>query len=160
MYELGMTPVLPAFSGNVPAALKSVFPAAKIERLGNWFTVGSDPRWCCTYLLDATDPSFIEIGKAFIKQQLKGLYYGRGGHIYNCNTFDENTPPVDEPECISSLGAAIFEGMQSGDDKAFWLMEANLHSVPIGKMVVLDLFAEVLPIWPPSEQFYGVPYIW
>ncbi|XP_063937106.1 alpha-N-acetylglucosaminidase-like isoform X1 [Daucus carota subsp. sativus] len=71
MYELGMTPVLPAFSGNVPAALKSVFPAAKIERLGNWFTVGSDPRWCCTYLLDATDPSFIEIGKAFIKQQLK-----------------------------------------------------------------------------------------
>ncbi|XP_063937113.1 uncharacterized protein LOC108196204 isoform X3 [Daucus carota subsp. sativus] len=36
MYELGMTPVLPAFSGNVPAALKSVFPAAKIERLGNW----------------------------------------------------------------------------------------------------------------------------
>ncbi|KAL1810297.1 hypothetical protein ACET3Z_027287 [Daucus carota] len=45
----------------------------------------------------------------------------------------------------------------------FWRppqMKALLHSVPIGKMVVLDLFAEVLPIWPPSEQFYGVPYIW
>lgn len=35
MYELGMTPVLPAFSGNVPAALKHVFPSAKITRLGN-----------------------------------------------------------------------------------------------------------------------------
>ncbi|KAF3643275.1 hypothetical protein FXO37_22080 [Capsicum annuum] len=35
MYELGMTPVLPAFSGNVPAALKHVFPSAKISRLGN-----------------------------------------------------------------------------------------------------------------------------
>ncbi|RVX18553.1 Alpha-N-acetylglucosaminidase [Vitis vinifera] len=36
MYELGMTPVLPAFSGNVPAALKYIFPSAKITRLGNW----------------------------------------------------------------------------------------------------------------------------
>lgn len=27
-------------------------------------------------------------------------------------------------------------------------------------MVVLDLFAEVKPIWPTSEQFYGIPYIW
>lgn len=36
------------------------------------FTVGEDPRWCCTYLLDATDPLFVEIGKAFIEEQLKG----------------------------------------------------------------------------------------
>ncbi|KAK3030070.1 hypothetical protein RJ639_037618 [Escallonia herrerae] len=174
MHELGMTPVLPAFSGNVPAALRSVFPLAKITRLGNWFTVGSDPRWCCTYLLDATDPLFIEIGKAFIRQQLKE--YGTSGHIYNCDTFDENTPPIDDPEYISSLGAAIFKGMQSGDDDAVWLMQgwlfsydpfwrppqmkALLHSVPVGRLVVLDLFAEVKPIWTTSEQFYGVPYIW
>lgn len=26
--------------------------------------------------------------------------------------------------------------------------------------MVLDLFAEVKPIWSTSEQFYGVPYIW
>ncbi|KAI3870694.1 hypothetical protein MKW92_003699 [Papaver armeniacum] len=174
MFELGMTPVLPAFSGNVPPALKSIFPSAKITRLGNWFTVGGDSRWCCTYLLDATDPLFIEIGKTFIEQQLKE--YGRSGHIYNCDTFDENTPPVDDPGYISSLGAAIYKGIQSGDADAIWLMQgwlftydpfwrppqmkALLHSVPIGKLVVLDLFAEVKPIWITSEQFYGVPYIW
>ena len=28
--------VLPAFSGNVPAALTYIFPSAKITRLGNW----------------------------------------------------------------------------------------------------------------------------
>nr|XP_043616977.1 alpha-N-acetylglucosaminidase-like [Erigeron canadensis] len=174
MYELGMTPVLPAFSGNVPAALKNVYPSAKITRLGNWFTVDSNPRWCCTYLLDATDPLFVEIGKAFIQQQVKE--YGRSSHIYNCDTFDENTPPTDDPKYISSLAAAIFEGMQSGDDDAVWLMQgwlfaydpywrppqmqALLHAVPIGKMIVLDLFAEVKPIWITSDQFYGVPYIW
>ncbi|XP_071731658.1 alpha-N-acetylglucosaminidase-like isoform X2 [Rutidosis leptorrhynchoides] len=174
MYELGMTPVLPAFSGNVPAALKNVYPSAKITRLGNWFTVDSNPKWCCTYLLDATDPLFIEIGKAFISQQIKE--YGRSSHIYNCDTFDENTPPTDDPEYISSLAAAIFKGMQSGDDDAVWLMQgwlfaydpywrppqmqALLDAVPIGKMIVLDLFAEVTPIWTTSDQFYGVPYIW
>lgn len=174
MYELGMTPVLPAFSGNVPAALKRVYPSAKISRLGNWFTVDSNPKWCCTYLLDATDPLFVEIGKAFVKQQIKE--YGRSSHIYNCDTFDENTPPTDDPDYTSSLGAATFEGMQSGDENAVWLMQgwlfsydpfwrpaqmkALLHSVPVGRMVVLDLFAEVKPIWPTSEQFYGIPYIW
>ncbi|KAG2679037.1 hypothetical protein I3760_11G031600 [Carya illinoinensis] len=81
MYELGMTPVLPAFSGNVPVALKYIFPSAKIIRLGNWFSVKSDLKWCCTYLLDATDSLFIEIGRAFIEQQLKE--YGRTSHIYN-----------------------------------------------------------------------------
>ncbi|XP_015068221.1 alpha-N-acetylglucosaminidase-like isoform X1 [Solanum pennellii] len=174
MYELGMTPVLPAFSGNVPAALKRVFPSAKISRLGNWFTVNSDTRWCCTYLLDATDPLFIEIGKAIIEQQLKE--YGRSSHIYNCDTFDENTPPVDDPDYISSLGATIFKGMQSADSDAVWLMQgwlftydpfwrptqmkALLHSVPLGKLIVLDLYAEVKPIWATSKQFYGIPYIW
>lgn len=38
--------------------------------------------------------------------------------------------------------------------------QALVHSVPVGRMVVLDLFAEVKPIWSSSEQFYGVPYIW
>ncbi|PHT60524.1 Alpha-N-acetylglucosaminidase [Capsicum baccatum] len=36
MIELGMTPVLPSFSGNVPAALKKIFPSANITRLGDW----------------------------------------------------------------------------------------------------------------------------
>lgn len=34
-----------------------------------------DPRWCCTYLLDPSDPLFVEIGEAFIRQQIEGLYY-------------------------------------------------------------------------------------
>lgn len=39
-------------------------------------------------------------------------------------------------------------------------MQALLHSVPIGRLVVLDLFAEVKPLWNTSEQFFKVPYIW
>jgi hypothetical protein len=35
-----------------------------------------------------------------------------------------------------------------------------LHSVPVGRMIVLDLYAEVKPLWINSDQLYGVPYIW
>ncbi|QCD95604.1 alpha-N-acetylglucosaminidase [Vigna unguiculata] len=173
--ELGMTPVLPSFSGNVPAALKRIFPMAKITRLGDWNTVDSDPRWCCTYLLDPSDPLFVEIGEAFIRKQIKE--YGDVTDIYNCDTFNENSPPTNDPEYISTLGAAVYKGISKGDKDAVWLMQgwlfysdssfwkppqikALLHSVPFGKMVVLDLFADEKPIWKSSFQFYGTPYIW
>ncbi|CAN6444848.1 unnamed protein product [Victoria cruziana] len=175
MLELGMIPVLPSFSGNVPAALKRIFPSARMTRLSNWNTVEEDNRWCCNYLLDPSDPLFIEIGEVFIKEQIKE--YGFTSHIYNCDTFNENIPPTDDPEYISSLGAAVFTAMHNGDADAVWLMQgwlfssqsffwkppqmkALLHSVPFGKMVVLDLFADVNPIWIHSSQFYGTPYIW
>ncbi|XP_028776294.1 alpha-N-acetylglucosaminidase-like [Neltuma alba] len=175
MLDLGMTPVLPSFSGNVPAALTKIFPSAKITRLGDWNTVDGDPRWCCTYLLDPSDPLFVEIGEAFIRQQIKE--YGDVTDIYNCDTFNENSPPTSNPAYISDLGAAVYEAMSKADKDAVWLMqgwlfysdssfwkppqmEALLHSVPFGKMIVLDLFADVKPIWKSSFQFYGTPYIW
>ncbi|KAI3445054.1 hypothetical protein Pfo_001719 [Paulownia fortunei] len=175
MVLLGMTPVLPSFSGNVPAALKAIFPTANISRLGDWNTVDGDPRWCCTYLLDPSDPLFIEIGEAFMKQQIKE--YGDVTNIYSCDTFNENSPPTSDPTYISSLGSAVYKAMSKANKDAVWLMQgwlfysdssfwkppqmkALLHSVPFGKMIVLDLFADVKPIWKSSSQFYHTPYIW
>ncbi|KAL1188934.1 Alpha-N-acetylglucosaminidase [Cardamine amara subsp. amara] len=175
MLKLGMNPVLPSFSGNVPSALRKIYPGANITRLDNWNTVDGDSRWCCTYLLNPSDPLFIDIGEAFIKQQIEE--YGEITNIYNCDTFNENTPPTSEPGYISSLGAAVYKAMSKGNKNAVWLMQgwlfssdskfwkppqmkALLHSVPSGKMIVLDLYAEVKPIWNTSTQFYGTPYIW
>lgn len=175
MLELGMTPVLPSFSGNVPASLKKIRPSANITRLGDWNTVNGDPRWCCTYLLDPSDPLFVELGVAFIKRQIEE--YGDVTDIYNCDTFNENSPPTTDPAYISLLGAAVYKAMSEGDKDAVWLMQgwlfysdsafwkppqmkALLHSVPFGKMIVLDLFADVKPIWKTSSQFYGTPYVW
>ncbi|XP_068658586.1 alpha-N-acetylglucosaminidase [Aristolochia californica] len=175
MLELGMTPVLPAFSGNVPKALKKIFPSANITRLGDWNTVNGDTRWCCTFLLDPADSLFLEIGKAFIQQQIEE--YGDITNIYSCDTFNENSPPTNDPKYISALGAAVYEAMSKGDKDAVWLMQgwlfysdskfwkppqmrALLHSVPFGKMIVIDLFADVKPLWEKSSQFYGIPYVW
>ncbi|KAK6140422.1 hypothetical protein DH2020_025832 [Rehmannia glutinosa] len=114
--------VLPSFSGNVPAALKAIFPTANISRLGDWNTVDGDPRWCCTYLLDPSDSLFIEIGEAFMKQQIKE--YGDVTDIYSCDTFNENSPPTNDPTYISSLGSAVYEAMSKADNDAVWLMQS------------------------------------
>jgi alpha-N-acetylglucosaminidase len=29
-----------------------------------------------------------------------------------------------------------------------------------GKMLILDLFSEVVPIYPRTESYYGQPFIW
>ena len=65
MRSLGMTPVLPAFAGFVPAALAAKVPHASISRLPNW---GHLPdQYCCVHLLDPMDPLFAEIGTAFVQ---------------------------------------------------------------------------------------------
>ena len=35
-----------------------------------------------------------------------------------------------------------------------------LTGVPLGQMIVLDLYAEVRPVWQRTESFYGQPFIW
>lgn len=35
--DLFVVSVLPSFSGNIPAALKKIYPSANIKRLGNWY---------------------------------------------------------------------------------------------------------------------------
>uniref|UniRef100_A0A7N2LE94 Alpha-N-acetylglucosaminidase n=1 Tax=Quercus lobata TaxID=97700 RepID=A0A7N2LE94_QUELO len=81
MLELGMTPVLPSFSGNIPAALKKISPSANITKLGNWNSVDAKCRWSCTYLLDPSGPLFVEIGEAFIRRQVKVLHDCNGKMI-------------------------------------------------------------------------------
>jgi alpha-N-acetylglucosaminidase len=50
--------------------------------------------------------------------------YGGTQHIYNCDTFNENQPPTDDPVYIAALGAVVFEAMNAGDQDAIWLMQA------------------------------------
>ncbi|MFS8016604.1 putative alpha-N-acetylglucosaminidase [Helianthus anomalus] len=105
------------------------------------------------------------------------IEYGDVTNIYNCDTFNENEPPTSDPTYISTLGSDVYEVMSKVNKDAVWLMQgwlfysdssfwkppqmkALLHSVPFGKMIVLDLFVDVKPVWESSSQFYGTPYVW
>ncbi len=166
--ELGMKPVLPAFTGHVPASFKQKFPNAKLKAT-NWTNGFAD-----TYILDANDPLFAEIGKKFLQKQTELL---GTDHLYSADTFNENEPPSDEPEFLSGLGAKVYEGMRQADTAAVWVMQgwlfysdrkfwkeaqtkALLTAVPNDKMILLDLATEIEPVWKRTESFYGKPWIW
>lgn len=165
---LGMKPILPAFTGHVPAAFKKKFPNAKLKST-NWTNGFAD-----TYILDSEDPMFAEIGKRFLQKQTEML---GTDHLYSADTFNENEPPSDQPEFLSKLSARIYDGMRSADTAAVWVMqgwlfysdrkfwkeaqtEALLKAVPNEKMIILDLATEIEPVWKRTSAFYGKPWIW
>jgi alpha-N-acetylglucosaminidase len=165
---LGMKPVLPAFTGHVPAAFKNKFPNAKLKTT-NWKNGFGD-----TYILDSEDPLFAQTGKKFLQKQYE--MFGTD-HLYSADTFNENEPPSDEPAFLSKLSERIYDGMKEADTAAVWVMqgwlfysdrkfwkapqiEALLKAVPGNKMIILDLAAEIEPVWKRTQAFYGKPWIW
>ncbi|MBB2144909.1 alpha-N-acetylglucosaminidase [Pedobacter sp. LMG 31464] len=166
--SLGMKPVLPAFTGHVPAAFKNKFPNAKLKAT-NWTNGFAD-----TYILDSEDPMFAAIGKKFLQRQTELL---GTDHLYSADTFNENEPPSDDPEFLGKLSARVYDGMYQADTSAIWVMqgwlfysdrkfwkapqtEALLKAVPNDKMIILDLATEIEPVWKRTDAFYGKPWIW
>uniref|UniRef100_A0A4W3HRA3 Alpha-N-acetylglucosaminidase n=1 Tax=Callorhinchus milii TaxID=7868 RepID=A0A4W3HRA3_CALMI len=172
MRSLGMLPVLPAFAGNVPGAVSRLFPTANISRLGSWGHLNCT--YSCSYLLDPEDALFQRIGQMFLAEVIREF---GSDHIYNADTFNEMVPGSSDPKYLSSVSSAVFKSMTQVDPKAIWLMQgwlfvnrptfwqpdqikALLHGVPLGKMIVLDLFAESQPMYAKTQSFYGQPFIW
>ena len=60
---LNMRPVLPAFAGHVPGALRDLFPDADIQALGSWAGFGDLYR---TYFLNSEDPLYSRIQRMYL----------------------------------------------------------------------------------------------
>nr|XP_033774828.1 alpha-N-acetylglucosaminidase [Geotrypetes seraphini] len=172
MRSLGMIPVLPAFAGHVPGALLRVFPEMNVTKLGGW--AGFDCTYSCSYVLDPEDAMFQVIGALFMKELTRE--FGTN-HIYNADTFNEMCPSSSDPTYLSGISAAIYKSMTAVDPDAIWLLQgwifvnspsfwkptqtrALLHGAPLGKIIVLDLFAETMPVYLQTDSFYGQPFIW
>ncbi len=166
--ELGMTPVLQGFTGHVPAALKQRFPDAKLQRL---------PSWCQfpgSWFVDPRDPLFQKVGKAFVDEQTR--QFGTS-HLYASDTFIEMSPPSDDPAFLAAMSKAVYGAMAAADPEAIWVMQgwlffnnprfwkppqtkALFDAVPNDRMIALDLYCEVAPVWQKTEAFHGKPWVW
>jgi alpha-N-acetylglucosaminidase len=166
--DLGMTPVLPAFTGHVPAAFTNKYPDAKFRKT-SWGGKFDD-----VYLVDPSDPLFTTIGKKFIEEQTKT--FGTD-HLYSADTFNENAPPTKDSAFLSEVSKKVYQSMAVADPKAVWVMQgwlfhfsskfwqqpqikALLNAVPNDKMILLDLWSERNPVWNKTEAYYGKPWIW
>ncbi|HEY4194382.1 MAG TPA: alpha-N-acetylglucosaminidase TIM-barrel domain-containing protein, partial [Mucilaginibacter sp.] len=169
--DLNMTPVLPAFAGHVPAAIKTRFPNAKITSLGEW---GGFSKKYRSNFLDPFDPLFNKIQQSFLTEQTKA--FGTD-HIYGADPFNEVTPPSWEPDYLASVSKTIYGSMAAVDPKAVWLqmswlfyidkdkwtnerIRSFLTAVPQNKMMLLDYYCENTEVWKLTDSFYKQPYLW
>ncbi len=168
----GMYPVTPGFAGHVPRALAVLLPKAKIDRLTDWNNFGLN--YSHTYFLQPEDAHFAKINKLFIQEYIK--VYG-SDHFYNIDMFNEETPSHSDPEYLHKCGKGVYESILEADPSGVWVMQgwlfvdnsgfwkqpqvkAMVQSVPIGKMLILDLFSEIRPVYSQFEGYYGQPFIW
>ncbi|MBE6316766.1 MAG: alpha-N-acetylglucosaminidase [Bacteroidales bacterium] len=168
---LNMRPVLPAFAGHVPGALRDLFPDADIQALGSW--AGFDNQYR-TYFLNSEDPLYSRIQRLFLEEQTR--LFGTD-HIYGIDPFNEVDPPSFEPEYLNKVSKHIYESLTAVDPEAEWLQmawflyyqrkdytqertRAMLTGVPQGKMTMLDYYCEYKEMWREHEGFYGQPFIW
>lgn len=110
-----MKPVLPAFAGHVPGALKRIFPEANIQNLGKW--AGFAEEYRC-HFLNPEEALFATIQKQYIKEQTR--LFGTD-HIYGVDPFNEVDPPSWEPEYLSKVSADMYHTLTAADPKAEWM---------------------------------------
>ncbi|HCT84816.1 MAG TPA: alpha-N-acetylglucosaminidase [Candidatus Margulisbacteria bacterium] len=169
--SFGMTPVLPAFAGHIPKAIKEKYPEAKITSLGS-YGVGEEYD---AFFLDPMDSLFVTIQQKFLRVQTK--YFGTD-HYYGADPFNEMDPPSTTPEYLATVSKTIYSGMSSIDPEATWVqmgwtfyymklwkeeparLKAMIEAVPENKMIILDYFAEEEEVWKNTHAWYGAPYIW
>jgi alpha-N-acetylglucosaminidase len=169
--SFGMTPVLPAFAGHVPKAIKEKYPDAKITSMGSYST-GDEYD---AFFLDPMDPLFINIQQKFLKIQTR--YFGTD-HYYGVDPFNEMDPPDTTPAYLGSVSKSIYDGMHSIDPDAVWVqmgwtfyymklwkddpsrLQAMIKAVPENRMIILDYFAEQEEVWKNTKAWHDAPYIW
>ncbi len=156
----GMTPVLPGFTGHVPAAL---FPSA---RKRNWQDFD-------TSLLEPTDPRFADIAARVARA---GRDRFGDIHHFAVDTFVE-TPPDASLDYIAATARTTLAGMTAADPAAVWVMQswpfsyhrdfwtgeriaALLDAVPDDRLVQLDLWAEHAPTWERTDGYRGKSWVW
>lgn len=158
--ELGMSPVLQAFAGHLPAELGA---GHRIR----WFDFSST-------LLDPLSPEFRRVGEHFMAEQTRR--FGTG-NVYAADPFIEMVPPDGTPEALAAIARAVHEPMVAADPGAVWLLQAwpfaykgafwtaeriraFLTAVPDEHLLVQDLWAEQRPLWKETAAFHGKPWVW
>ena len=169
--ELGMRPVLPAFAGHVPEALKRLFPEARISRMSSWGGFRDDYR---SFFLGPMDSLFARIQTMFMEEQT--MLYGTD-HVYGIDPFNEVDPPSWEPDFLAEAARTIYSTLTDNDPQALWVqmtwlfyidqahwtqprIKAFLGAVPRGRLLLLDYFAENTEVWRKTDSYYGQPFVW
>ncbi|GLI80722.1 hypothetical protein PoHVEF18_009079 [Penicillium ochrochloron] len=174
MVELGMTPVLPSFTGFVPMNTTRVLPDAQIVRGSQW--AGFPLQYSNDSFLEPFDDHFAKLQSSFIRKHRAA--YGNISHIYTLDQYNENSPYSGDLDYLRNVTLNTWKSLKQADPDAIWMMqgwlfyaqsafwteeriEAFLSGVEDNNdMLILDLFSESAPQWRRTRSYYGKPWLW
>ncbi|EME88218.1 glycoside hydrolase family 89 protein [Pseudocercospora fijiensis CIRAD86] len=173
MVELGMTPVLPCFTGFVPTQISRLYPNASFVNGSRWN--GFQAEYTNVTFLEPFDPLFTTLQKSFISKQIEA--YGNVSSIYTLDQYNENDPFSGELAYLKNVTSNTIKSLKAADPEAIWFIqgwlfyssadfwtdervEAYLGGVANEDMLILDLFSESQPQWQRTNSYFGKPWIW
>nr|CEL21832.1 Alpha-N-acetylglucosaminidase [Kibdelosporangium sp. MJ126-NF4] len=157
MRSLGITPVLPGFSGLVPDGFAARNPGAKVVPQGEW--VGFDrPGW-----LDPGTPEYQRVADTFYRNQ-KERFGTTGAYAVDILHEGGQVGDVDIP----AAAKGIEQAMRRADPSALWVTQAwqtnprreLVEAVDKSKLLVLDINADNDPRWSETDAFWGASWAW
>nr|POE65913.1 alpha-n-acetylglucosaminidase [Quercus suber] len=173
MVELGMTPVLPCFTGFVPRAISRVAPNASFVTGSQW--EGFPANYTNDTFLEPFDPLFTTLQKSFIEKQKQA--YGDVSSFYTLDQYNENDPYSGDVGYLESIAKSTVQSLKAADENAVWMLqgwlfyssltfwtddrvEAYLSGATNDEMIILDLFSESQPQWQRTNNYFGKPWVW
>jgi alpha-N-acetylglucosaminidase len=177
---LGMTPVLPGFSGHVPDELATLFArlgranVSEFSRLPQWS--GFPQEFSALTFVEPTSEVYVQLGARFVEIQ-RALFGADAGHFYSVDQFNEVDPRSADPAYLERAAAASHAALRQGDPDAVWVLQgwlfvfhaafwtqpriaAYLAGVPKNALLVLDLVSEATPGYVATKSYGGHPYLW
>lgn len=173
MVELGIKPVLPAFTGFLPTQIAELYPNAAFVNGSAWEGFPSD--FTNVTFLEPFDPLFTSLQKSFLSKQRDA--YGNVTSIYALDQYNENNPFSGDLDYLRNVTSNTVKSLKAADPNAIWLLqgwlfyssqsfwtnqriEAYLGSANNSDMLILDLFSESQPQWQRTNSYFGKPWIW
>jgi alpha-N-acetylglucosaminidase len=161
MVELGMTPVLPAFTGFVPCQITNLYPTLQVVNSSAWSGFPSNLTNDC--FMNPFDALFEKMQISFISKQTAA--YGNVSHIYTLDQYNENSPASGDLSYLRNVSSSTFNSLRAADpqatmmiqawlffsDSAFWNLDrisAYLGGISDQNgLLILDLYTEAQPQW-------------
>ncbi|HOU10716.1 MAG TPA: alpha-N-acetylglucosaminidase TIM-barrel domain-containing protein [Clostridiales bacterium] len=140
--QLGMTPVMQGFTGQVPKTIIRLFPKSRIRHIPS--QNGFPP----TYHIDPSDPQFQKLGGKLLQKQLTLL---GASHYYMTAPFRSGVTPGKNEHYRAAFAKALMRVYTTFDAQSVWVLpsdcadEGTLKAVENGRLLVVGLDRDIRP---------------
>lgn len=140
MVDLGMTPILPCFSGGVPQGFETAFPNARIVKNAKWQNFPD--QWTNVNILSPLDPLYERMQRNFISKQQAA--FGSITRFYALDQYNENDPTSGDPSHLRNISFETWKALKAADPNS--IVGTFIFPNPSNESTLWWNFPSVVPL--------------